>query len=259
MNKGFLNSQFNKHGFLHIKNFFSKGDIHILNCTANTLNKLPEVRGGYMKYFEKSNNNNERILARMENFINHEKLTLFRNIINNKVTPLVEEVHHKRMILFKDKINWKLPGGGSFQPHQDHDAWTDFPPNTFTTAAIFVDDSTLENGCLQVVKRMHNEGLLPNKNGCIDKRLTDTFEWMPLITSPTDLVLFDSYTPHMSETNKSDKPRRAFYLTYNPKEEGDHYEHYFKKKRLEFPPDFERDENSKINVNSKYNLANPMN
>ena len=74
-----------------------------------------------MKYYEKSNNNSERILARMENFINNEKLTLFRNIINNKITPLVEEVHHKRMILFKDKINWNACGG-SFQPHQDHDA-----------------------------------------------------------------------------------------------------------------------------------------
>ena len=44
MNKGFLNSQFNKYGFLHLKNFFSKQDIHILNCTVSTLNKLPEVR-----------------------------------------------------------------------------------------------------------------------------------------------------------------------------------------------------------------------
>ena len=258
MSKGLLYRQFNYNGFIHLKNVFSKGDVEIFNSSAKRLSNLPEVRYQYMKYYETCNKTNERILARMENFVNNNEFTILNRIINLKVTPIVEEVIEKRMVIFKDKINWKLPGGGGFEPHQDHDAWSDFPLTKFITAAIFIDNSTLENGCLQVAENMHTSGILPNNNGCISNEITDNFHWIPLITSPTDLVLFDSYTPHMSKLNNSDKSRRAFYLTYNLRDEGNFYSEYFKKKRIEFPPDFERD-NTKININSKYNLANPIN
>ena len=83
-------------------------------------------------------------------------------------------------------------------------------------------------------------------------------EWEPLLTNTSDLIIFDAYVPHRSGPNLSDNPRRVLYFTYNLKEDGEHYDEYFKRKRIEFPPDFERDQNTKTNLDSKYNLANPI-
>ena len=54
----------------------------------------------------------------------------------------------KDMFLFKDKINWKMPGGGGFEPHQDHPAWDDFKSDIFGIANE-ADNSTIDKGCLQ--------------------------------------------------------------------------------------------------------------
>src|SRR5947207_12979374 len=56
-------------------------------------------------------------------------------------------------VLFKDKINFKLPGGGGFELHQDQQAgWSAYAP-LFLTAMVSIDESTLENGCLEKIGR----------------------------------------------------------------------------------------------------------
>lgn len=56
---------------------FSKSQSELILSEAEKLYNLPEIRGGYMKYFETDNSNN-KILARMENFIEDENLSDFR-------------------------------------------------------------------------------------------------------------------------------------------------------------------------------------
>jgi ectoine hydroxylase-related dioxygenase (phytanoyl-CoA dioxygenase family) len=51
---------------------------------------------------------------------------------------------------------------------------------------------------------------------------------------PGDLLFFDSYTPHHSETNTTPRARRAAYLTYNAASLGDHRDRYYADKRTEF-------------------------
>ena len=55
---------------------------------------------------------------------------------------------------------------------------------------------------------------------------------MPL--EPGDLLFFDSYAPHYSDTNTTDRARRAAYLTYNAASLGDHRDRYYADKRAEF-------------------------
>ena len=50
-------------------------------------------------------------------------------------------------------------------------------------------------------------------------------------------MLFNGWTPHRSSANQSPFPRRAVFLTYNPKEEGDRHAQYYahmEKLRSEF-------------------------
>ena len=52
---------------------------------------------------------------------------------------------------------------------------------------------------------------------------------------------FDSYTPHRSGPNLTDKPRRVLYVTYNRLSEGEHRATYYADKRRSYPPDCERE------------------
>ena len=162
------------------------------------------------------------------------------------------------MIIFKDKINWKLSGGKGFKPHQDQPAWNDFNVSRFYSVALFGTNSTIENGCLQVVKEKNNIGLLNEKGGCIPSNIENQLKWEYLESTPSDLLIFDSFIPHRSDKNNSQLSRSIFYFTYNKKEEGNYYNNYIANKRKYFPPENERN-GSNLNIeNNKYNLGNPI-
>lgn len=59
------------------------------------------------------------------------------------------------MILFKEKINYKLPKAGGFDAHQDAPAYTHAGALKHLTMNMAVDKATRENGCLEVVPGSH--------------------------------------------------------------------------------------------------------
>ena len=145
-----------------------------------------------MKYYENSNNSTDkRILSRIENFVNDKNVSELYNNVIKKVSQTLHDIMCEKMNMFKDKINWKLPGGGKFKPHQDFEAWSDFPPTNFLSCAIFVDNCTVDNGCLEMVKGEHTKGILKNTNGCLDEELVDSMDWEPILSTKRDLVIFD--------------------------------------------------------------------
>ncbi len=126
------------------------------------------------------------------------------------------------VVLFKDKINFKMPGGPGFKAHQDQQAgWTRYAP-LFVTALVTIDPATLENGCLEMVPGRHREGLIGEEWNPLDET---GLALQPVPTEPGDVIFFDSFAPHASKPNFTDQPRRILYLTYNLASEGDHRAH----------------------------------
>lgn len=246
---------FEQDGFVMLDGFLTESESNMIESFADEAYDLPEILDSYMKYHEGSGT--ERKLARFENFRGLN--SAFDKLLDNKLTPCVEKILGKKVNLFKDKMNWKLSGGGAFKAHQDHMAWSDFPPKYYVTLAIPVDNCTAENGCLEMVRGRHKEGIFDGENGTIGKKWEDEFKWEFLYGKVGDIILFDSFVPHRSGPNVSDGSRRIIYLTYNLSEEGNHYDAYFASKRKNFPPDFERPKGTTVNLTSKYNLANPIN
>ena len=244
---------FNKDGFILLKDYFSKDEsCNIINW-ASELENCPETSGKWMIYFE-SNGSRSRI----ENFLDYH--TKINELVSNKLTPLLESLIGEKMSIFKDKMNWKMANGKGFKAHQDQPAWSDFPPKRYFSIALFANNTTVENGCLQFVKGKNNEGLYShdiNGNGELDLEIEKQLEWNHITTTPRDLLIFDSYAPHRSYDNTTNDSRRIFYFTYNKASEGLHYYDYLKKKRIEFPPNIERVEGMKYE-GKKYNLANPI-
>ena len=72
----------------------------------------------------------------------------------------VSELFGEPAVLFKDKINFKLPGGDGFAAHQDAQAGWDVYAPLHITAMIAIDATTAENGSLEMLPGVHTQGLL---------------------------------------------------------------------------------------------------
>ncbi len=135
-------------------------------------------------------------------------------------------------VIFEDKLNYKYPAGGSaFPMHQDYSYWQEYSPQ-LTTALIYIDPATTENGCLEVVPGWHKRGLLPiekvkvgnNTDHYISTQVLDPSLAIKAPGSAGTMILFTCLTPHTSAPNLSQHPRRAIILTYNPARHGSGYE-----------------------------------
>ena len=241
--------KFQNDGFLLIKKFFSKDEMGIINEKILKFSKMKPndwKSGKEMAYYETSNENeNERILSRVEKYVDYhpefQKLANSKNILN-----ALEDLMGGSCVLFKDKINFKRTGGGGFKPHQDVQArWDEFVKYTMNVM-ISTDQSTPENGCLEVASGHHKHGLIGNYDRPLEGKDLDGMKFEMVPTEVGDVLFFDHFTPHQSKPNMSDKPRSNIYLTYNLFSEGEYRNKYLDKKRHDFPPDNERTKNMKI-------------
>jgi ectoine hydroxylase-related dioxygenase (phytanoyl-CoA dioxygenase family) len=178
-------------------------------------------------------------VQRVENFVPYHA-GFDRLVRRGRLRNAVDRLLGAPSCLFKEKVNFKMPGGAGFEPHQDQQAgWSRYAP-LFVTALVTIDPATLENGCLE----MGNGPRLTRLIGEEWRPLTETdmqsFALVPVPTEPGDVLFFDSYAPHASKPNHTDHPRRILYLTYNAASAGDHRRRYFAEKRANFPPDIER-------------------
>lgn len=245
---------------LVLRSPFSESQIETLRTWTHDLFELPETPGKWMKYFENSSKTGERLLCRVENFIPyHDGLRAL--LTDGDVMRILSELMGEQAVLFKEKINAKLPGGSGFTAHQDAPAFITFKQRYHITMMIAVDDSTLENGCLEFSDPVPvYETLRQDDGGSIHPEVEAELPWRPLEAKAGDIVFFDSYIPHRSHPNTSERSRRAMYITYNRLSEGSRRDDYFADKRLKFPPEVERVAGVDYSKSASiYNLANPIN
>lgn len=134
-------------------------------------------------------------------------------------------------VLYKEKVNYKLPGGAGYAPHQDAPAYRFV--ETHVSCLVAVDDATLGNGCLEVVEGHHREILPTDESGCIRPDVVEALDWQPVEVRAGQTLWFHSRTPHRSGPNRSGEPRRALYPTYNARSEGDLRASYYRQKLAE--------------------------
>jgi hypothetical protein len=249
--------QWQRQGYLLLRRHLDTKDTQGLARWVEQLAAWPEAPGKWMKWYEQAGD--ARQLCRVEDFLPYHPA--FADFLNGgTIGAVLEELCGEPALLFKEKINFKLPGGAGFAPHQDAPAFTTFGQRYHITLMVSIDRATRENGCLEVVDGFHGTGLLPQaKDGTLDRAWADAQVWKPIETEPGDLLFFDSYVPHRSGPNRSDRPRRALYVTYNRRSDGDYRSEYFATKRAAFPPECERVTGTDYSAAaSVYNLGNPI-
>jgi len=232
--------QFHRDGFLHIRGLYSPEEMKDISQWTNDVAGSPEVPGHYMMYFEASQKDGSRIISRIEDFVSfHEG---FAELITRKrMQQAVSDLFGENAVLFKDKINFKLPGGEGFKEHQDVQAGWDDYAGLHITAMIAIDETNADNGSVEMIPGMHQKGLLGEMWAPLTNSDTANAEYEPVHCLPGDAVFFDSYAPHRSRPNTTDHARRVLYITFNRATEGDHRAQYYADKRKNYPPDVERD------------------
>jgi ectoine hydroxylase-related dioxygenase (phytanoyl-CoA dioxygenase family) len=230
----------NRQGYLVVPGVYDADKMTQIRNWVEEIQNWPETAGRHMMYFDDSlTDPGTRVLNRVEDFVPyHDGMSA---LIDSDLRDACTKLFGEEAILFKEKINFKLPGGGGFEAHQDSQAgWEDYAP-IFITATVIVDRATEENGCLELARWNHRLELI----GDLWKPLTDEqlegVEFFPCPGEPGDVLFFDSYLPHRSAPNLTMDPRRVLYVTYNKVSDGDHRRQYYDDKRASYPPDIERE------------------
>jgi ectoine hydroxylase-related dioxygenase (phytanoyl-CoA dioxygenase family) len=108
--------------------------------------------------------------------------------------------------------------GGVVAWHQDYSYWTRTQPMAHLTCWIGLDDSTVDNGCLQYVPKSHRWDLLPitglaGNMEAIRRVLTDEqwndFQPVPIELQAGECAFHHPLMIHGSRENRTDRPRRA--------------------------------------------------
>lgn len=137
----------------------------------------------------------------------------------------------ERAVLYKEKCNYKLAGGAGYAPHQDAPAYRFV--DVHVSCMVAVDDADVANGCLEVVRGAHDRIWPQDDRGCIAADVVAAMTWEPAEVPAGGTLWFHSRTPHRSGANRSPRPRRALYPTYNAAREGDLRADYYRRKEQE--------------------------
>lgn len=244
-------NQFTEDGFL----FLNAKDVWSVEDLAQLLHEAKHVESlthpALMKYYETiiADAHEKKVIQRIENFVELPECKTLNHLLNgpiflskistlfNAIQPIATEA-----ILYKEKINYKLPGGTGYQPHQDVAAgWWQYGQTLHITAYISIDYATKDNGALELLKGEHQKGLIGEQYQELPEEYCAKHDWHLYETAPGDVLFFTSFVPHRSKPNHTNTPRRVLYMTYSMQSEGDFRTQYFKDKRKSFPPDDERE------------------
>jgi 2-aminoethylphosphonate dioxygenase len=230
-------ASFHENGYVFVPGAFSPAEARLMDDWAKDLAARPEQVGQHWVYHETSlKGDGRQLISRIENMTPfHDGCRELCDVLRPSVAQLLGEP----AVLFKDKINYKMPGGEGFKPHQDAQAGWETYARYYINVMVSIDEATIENGCLEVAKRPAAK-LVGNEWEPLTVEQTEQMDFKLLPTKPGDILYFDAYVPHRSAPNMSDKIRRLYFLTYNRLSEGDFLERYYADKRASYPPDIER-------------------
>ncbi|CAN5509898.1 phytanoyl-CoA dioxygenase family protein [soil metagenome] len=219
---------FREHGWLLTRTLDEQG-VADLQRWLDEIAEWPDDGDGWMHHRELTDHGPK--LCRSENLIPfHDGI---RDLLTaGSLLATASALLGEEAVLYKEKVNYKLAGGAGYAPHQDAPAYPFIAAHV--SCMVAVDDSTLENGCLEVVDALHHAVLPVDATGCIDPALVDGYRWDPVEVPAGWTLWFHSRTPHRSGPNASAAPRRALYPTYNARSEGDLRADYYAEKLARF-------------------------
>ncbi len=219
---------YKKNGWIIVRNVFDK---KYVNKIKKELFKQTKKESDFFYY---ENINKKRKLRRIEKVSDFSKSSK-KLICSKKTINIIKILEKNKYLLFKDKLNFKFPGGKGYLPHIDghfywrdknkkyQNGWKKYSSN-FINLVLPLEESNINNGCIYVASKNDT-----NKIGKSFKKITDKlvihtpniklkdlkkFNFFPIELKVGDICLFNWKCAHYSENNQSNKSRMIFYATF---------------------------------------------
>lgn len=249
---------FERDGYLILSDLLTPAETADLQSWAQEVHDWPnEEHSPWMAYAE-INAQGKQVLCRTENYAaSHQGLNAL--LRGDKLLGVLRQLSGEDMVLFKEKINYKLAGSGGFAAHIDATAYTHVKKIQHLAILLAVDASTPSNGGLEVVPGSHKTSIPLGDDNCISPSWISQQDWLPITLAPGQVLIFGSYLAHRSGANTSEKDRKALYATYNVKREGDLHDEYYARRKVEFPPTHLRKKGDRFDEGAmRYAYGSPM-
>lgn len=237
---------FHRDGFVCVpaERVWTLEEFDLMVGSVGLMEAWPDAPGKYLRYMEDCRlpgREGERILCRIERFVEYNR-ALADVVAGEKMLAMTAQLFGEASVLFKEKVNLKLPGADGFVPHQDAAAgWDAYGQDLHISTLVSIDAATEANGALALVRGRHREGLFGPMWEAIPDDVVRGMDWELHPTAPGDVVFFDSFVPHRSGPNPSPVSRRVLYTTFAKRSQGDHRQRYYADKTASLPQDCERD------------------
>lgn len=221
-----VEDDYSNNGFAIFRNALSHLDINGIN-----INELSESKDIYTNYEE-----DKKTIRSLLGV--HSKVRIANSVPCN-ILSMVRRVLGSEFYIHQSRINVKnrMVGGG-WTPHSDFETWhyDDGMENMRAiTVMIALDNNTISNGCLNVMKGSHkyyfsdkeslhaghDANFTDQKSGVVDKASCkdlaalcgNDFESVELAAG--DAIIFDCNLLHKSSENKSSNRRRNLFFVLN--------------------------------------------
>lgn len=213
--------QYNKDGYLIIKNLFSKAEVDKMYAIAM---KDDSIAKNALDLNDQTGKKTKLSLWFTPGNDIFGYLTRSERIVN-KVDQLLDST--APVCHFHSKLMQKEPKvGGAWEWHQDYGYWykNQFMfPDQLISVMVALTPANKQNGCIQVIKGSHklgrvNHGFAGEQVGADITMVNNALKTMELVyveIEPGDALLFHSNILHRSEANLSDKPRWSIISCYN--------------------------------------------
>jgi ectoine hydroxylase-related dioxygenase (phytanoyl-CoA dioxygenase family) len=146
---------------------------------------------------------------------------------------------------FKDKINYKQPGGAGFRPHQDAVAYPGVP--RVVSILVAIDECSRTSGCLWLAGGV-DEVLPVDARGVVQADVCDALTWEAAELAPGDAVILDGFAPHYSDANASASQRRVLVASYTRADAGYDRTTYYTRRAETMNASTERDGRFRIST-----------
>lgn len=211
--------QYNDDGFTIFPNFLEYKQIQLFTelietiTSGNTLAKHDTSKMEMEPDQEESGNKVRRIYEPCSYYTIYQDYSESQEMLD-----CLELLIGPNIICHYSKLNMKPPKIGSVVDwHQD---LSYYPLTNRDSLAVllYLDDTTIENGCLKVLPKMHKGRLLNHtKEGFFQGKITEDFDLRGSIDiegKAGTAIFMNCMTPHASNINKSHRSRRTLIVSY---------------------------------------------
>lgn len=219
-------SEYHEKGYVALRGIFNADEVVAWDAESKRLLELGIAHEHNLRTVTYRTTTGTLIVDRYSPII--DLSPIFKSLTEDeRILNCLRQLCQDDVLLFKDKIIYKMPGVPGYNIHQDYSYWQKFP-RELVNVIVSIDPADEDNGGVEFFAGYHDRLLsMPGELRAMSKEEAKQIDFSKgevVKTRPGDMVIFDCLTPHRSGVNRTHSLRRQVYLTYSPAKHGNLYQ-----------------------------------